>query len=251
MITVPFRGGLRPVGPDLPPTLLPHAVSGAAPPRDRAQSAAIAAGVYLLLAGAAVSLSRVSAAPPLPNPQPPDHGPILIIENPVLLPALPHPAVASALPSSVATGATERPPQAPPSEVPPDVPGNGLPTVNRALEVPAFSGPAGPAAASTTGTGQYSVPIVQQTSVEALRILRQVDPIYPTLARFAHVQGTVVLAMTIDERGHPTEVQVLEGHSALRDEAVRAARLWRFEPASQDGRPVAASFHLTLKFTLK
>jgi protein TonB len=84
-----------------------------------------------------------------------------------------------------------------------------------------------------------------------LEVVRKVEPSYPTLARLSRIQGTVVLLMTVDEAGLPTQVQVLEGHAALQDAAVRAARQWRFVPARLEGRPVVASFRLTLKFALR
>jgi protein TonB len=87
--------------------------------------------------------------------------------------------------------------------------------------------------------------------MNTLRILRQVDPLYPPFARMAHIQGAVVLLMTIDEQGIPADIQVIEGHMALLEEALRAARQWRFEPARADGRPVPATFKLTLNFRLK
>jgi len=92
---------------------------------------------------------------------------------------------------------------------------------------------------------------VRFIDMNAVRILHQVNPVYPALARVTHVQGAVVLMMTIDEAGVPTDVQVLEGHPVFREEAVRAARQWRFEPARMEGRPVPASFRLTLNFRLQ
>jgi protein TonB len=82
-------------------------------------------------------------------------------------------------------------------------------------------------------------------------VLRQVEPTYPDFARRARIQGTVVLLMTVDELGQPLRVQVLEGHPVFHETAVQAARQWRFEPARVDGRPVSASFRLTLKFTMR
>jgi protein TonB len=78
-----------------------------------------------------------------------------------------------------------------------------------------------------------------------------VEPLYPDFARRARVQGTVVLMMVVDEQGVPIQVRALEGHAALQEAALQAARQWRFEPARLDGRPVSASFRLTLNFRLR
>ena len=84
-----------------------------------------------------------------------------------------------------------------------------------------------------------------------VRILSQVQPVYPSLARAARVQGPVVLRMTIDTLGVPTDVQVASGHPALQAEAMRAARLWRFAPAMVNGQALSATFQLTIIFSLR
>jgi protein TonB len=107
---------------------------------------------------------------------------------------------------------------------------------------------------STSDTKEPQVsarPVIHDFSMEGLAVLHRVDPIYPELARRARLQGPVVLLMTVDERGLPIQVQVLEGAPAFHEAALQAARQWRFEPARLEGRPVAASFRLTLKFSLR
>ena len=87
---------------------------------------------------------------------------------------------------------------------------------------------------------------------QQMRILQRVDPVYPPLARLARVQGEVVLLMAVDPRGVPMEVRALSGpHPSLEQEAMRVARLWRFEPASLNGQAVAAQFRLTIRFHLR
>jgi protein TonB len=93
--------------------------------------------------------------------------------------------------------------------------------------------------------------VVHDFSVTGLIPVHRVDPPYPDFARRARVQGAVVLLMTVDERGLPMQVSLLDGHPALREAALQAARQWRFEPARMDGRPVTATFKLTLKFSLR
>lgn len=94
-------------------------------------------------------------------------------------------------------------------------------------------------------------PVIHDFSMTGLAPLHRVDPLYPDFARRARIQGTVVLLMTVDERGVPLQVRALDGHPALQEAAMQAARQWRFEPARLDGRPVAASFRLTLNFRLR
>jgi protein TonB len=85
----------------------------------------------------------------------------------------------------------------------------------------------------------------------AVRVLSQVQPHYPQMAKLTGIQGLVQLRMTIDAQGVPTDVQILSGHPALTAEAVRAARLWRFSPAMVGGQAVPAVFNLTINFSLR
>ena len=94
--------------------------------------------------------------------------------------------------------------------------------------------------------------LLMQLDFQQVRVLHQVQPVYPALARLTRAQGTVELRMTIDGAGVPTDVEVLSGpHPLLSAEAVRVARLWRFQPATVDGAAVPASFRLTVAFRLE
>jgi protein TonB len=93
--------------------------------------------------------------------------------------------------------------------------------------------------------------VIHDFSMTGLTPRHRVDPLYPDFARRARIQGTVVLMMIVNERGVPMQVRALDGHPALQEAALQAARQWRFEPARLDGLPVAASFRLTLNFRLR
>ena len=90
-----------------------------------------------------------------------------------------------------------------------------------------------------------------EVSASAVSILHQVQPIYPGLARLAHKEGDVVLIMTINEQGVPTEVKMDSGDAVFRNDAIRAAQQWRFTSARIDGQPHTARFRLTLQFRLR
>lgn len=247
------QGARGPVCPDLPPALLPHAIAAAAPPRDRARSLLLAGAVYLALAGSGVLLARASAvvlAPPATPTEPPP-----VVYDWDLRPAPPEPlrptapaGPSAADPAKVEGGA----PQALPQEADPSAIPTGLPTRDASGDRPAppvgapLAGPLQAEGSAPRGPAQ-----VRFIDTSMVHVLQQVTPVYPALARMTRIQGAVVLLMTIDERGVPTEVQVLEGHPGLQEAALQAARQWRFEPARVDGRAVPASFRLTLNFRLK
>jgi len=76
-------------------------------------------------------------------------------------------------------------------------------------------------------------------------------PAYPAEAKENRIQGTVVVSITVDEKGVPIEVKAIEGPEALAPTAVDYAKAWRFEPALQKGVPVKARFKLTMPFKLR
>lgn len=244
-----LRRGRGPAFPDLPPTLQPCAVLAAAPPSDVVRTASLSGLVYLLLAGGALAFASFGPQAVL-IPAPPSAPPWRPVE--IDGPPRPRPleGVAPHLPGggggeSVSTHAGA------PTREDPEAPAEGLPTVDRSHEPPglgpALPGPVGPPAGPAGSGG----PVIHDFTASAPAILRQVDPLYPDFARRARVQGTVVLMMIVDERGTPMQVRVLDGHPALQEAALQAARQWRFEPARLDGQPVAASFRLTLNFRLR
>jgi protein TonB len=236
MTTLTLQPGLRPA--QLPPTLQPHAVLSVAPPTDRRRSAAISAMVYAILGGGLFWLARAGAVVAVAPPQP--MGPVVVFDPApmVATPATPH---AIAPPKM-----TDVPAIAPPAnnlETP-----VAMPSRDMSHDPPVLTATS-PVSNPADGPGTTSGPI--SLSGDAVRVLYQVNPVYPPLAKMAHQQGQVVIRMTIDERGLPSDVQAVSGIPTLQAPALKAARQWRFEPARQNGQPVAATFLLTLNFVLR
>jgi TonB family protein len=81
--------------------------------------------------------------------------------------------------------------------------------------------------------------------------IAQPTPRYPTTARVAGREGTVVLEAVIDEQGRVSKVQVLRGLGLGCDEAaVEAVERWRFRPATLQGRPIPVLYTLTVHFKI-
>ena len=252
MSSLAFPGGPGPVCPDLPPALRPHAIAASAPPRARALSLMMASPIYLALAGKGILLGRAKGALPpslLRTVRPPALVEVLL--NPVP-PALPRPAAVGASAAPVSPLNAEPVRALHQASDPPALP-TGLPTQDLSHLQSAGSSPGvlPGAGAPSSGSQHAGAGQAMVLDVSALDVLRKVDPVYPPMARAAHLQGTVVLLMTIDAMGVPSDVQVLAGHPAFREEAIRAARQWRFEPARINGQSVPASFRLTLNFRLR
>ncbi|HJV48130.1 MAG TPA: energy transducer TonB [Geothrix sp.] len=251
MFHVAFSRGQGPAYADLPPTLQPCAIAASAPPSDRLRAAAFSGLIYLLLGASVLTVAALTPRPVVLPPVAPTSSErvIELIDLPLSRPAE---RVAVAAGGSGGGIVTSEAKAAATNQNVPEEAALGKP-VDRSGETP---GPVGPAL--THATQPLGNPAVGSTasgtqifSMVGLAVLHRVDPVYPEFARRARIQGPVVLLMTVDEQGQPTQVQVLEGHPAFHEAAVQAARQWRFEPARMDGRPVSATFRLTLKFALR
>jgi protein TonB len=76
-------------------------------------------------------------------------------------------------------------------------------------------------------------------------------PKYPRIARQTGKEGTVILRITIDERGRLVEVEVVKSAgSGFDEEAVRAVRESSFCPAKKNGKPVTCRARLPVRFAL-
>lgn len=86
--------------------------------------------------------------------------------------------------------------------------------------------------------------------VQAPRLIRQVEPVYPPLARQARIQGDVVIDSVIDTQGRVTQMKVVSGSPLLVESAIQALGQWRYQPTLLNGQPVAVDMLVTLHFTL-
>ncbi len=85
-------------------------------------------------------------------------------------------------------------------------------------------------------------------------VVREVKPQYTADAMRAKVQGTVLLECVVLPDGSVGRVDVvksLDSTFGLDQEAVKAARQWRFRPGTRFGEPVAVLVTIELTFTLR
>ncbi|MEM8993450.1 MAG: energy transducer TonB [Acidobacteriota bacterium] len=79
-----------------------------------------------------------------------------------------------------------------------------------------------------------------------------VEPRYPTPAKRARIDGTVVLEATIDVTGRVVDAKVVAGRPmGLSAAALDAVKRWRFEPSTLGGRPVAVLYRVEVTFSLR
>ena len=119
--------------------------------------------------------------------------------------------------------------------------GIGDPTISNIAR--AFATPAPPA----------TVAVVHPLKVSRMmegNLVHRVEPAYPTLARTAGIQGSVVLQATISRDGSIEKVKALSGHPMLVPAAVQAVQQWKYRPYYLNDQPVEVETQVTVNFTL-
>lgn len=100
-------------------------------------------------------------------------------------------------------------------------------------------------------TAAEPAPVVQQPSADAAG-LNNKAPLYPLLSRKRKEQGTVWLLILVSKDGIVSELKLKSssGFARLDDAAMRAVKLWRFQPARKQGQPIDYWYELPVKFSL-
>ena len=101
-----------------------------------------------------------------------------------------------------------------------------------------------------TGGGAYR----PGNGVQLPRVIREVKPQYTAEAMRAKVQGSVTLECVVLPDGSVGSVEVvrsLDSTFGLDQEAIKAAKQWRFAPGTRLGEPVAVLVTIELTFTLR
>ena len=88
--------------------------------------------------------------------------------------------------------------------------------------------------------------------VEVMPVLISLPaPVYPTTARKAHMQGTVMVRALVGRDGRVHDAFAVDGGiTVLNDAAVNAVRKAHFKPAELDGKPIAVWVQVPIRFTL-
>jgi TonB family protein len=108
----------------------------------------------------------------------------------------------------------------------------------------------GPGFGGGTGGGAYR----PGNGVNLPQPLKEVKPQYTADAMRAKVQGTVLLECVVMPDGSVGSVEVvrsLDSTFGLDQEAIKAAKQWRFRPGTRFGEPVAVLVTIELTFTLR
>ncbi len=81
-------------------------------------------------------------------------------------------------------------------------------------------------------------------------LIRKVQPVYPQEAKYARIQGTVLLSAVINKNGDVVDLEVLDGPIELVVSAVNAVRKWKYRPYLLMGEPVEVQTQIMVIYTL-
>lgn len=178
---------------------------------------------------------------PAPVPEPPKQEPPPVEE--LVIPARTMAAAEQALPGAIAT-------QAPITTSQGSGTGGGAGTGTGSGIGPGTGSGLGPGTGGGTGGGAYR----PGTGVSLPEVITEVKPQYTAEAMRAKVQGVVWLECIVMPDGSVGDVKItksLDSTFGLDQEAIKAARRWRFKPGIRQGQPVPVIITIELTFTLR
>jgi len=82
------------------------------------------------------------------------------------------------------------------------------------------------------------------------RKVRDVEPVYPSAARSARIEGVVILQVTIDPQGKVRDAKVLRTIPLLDEAALDAVLQWEYTPMLVNGQPISIGITVSVTFTL-
>ena len=93
--------------------------------------------------------------------------------------------------------------------------------------------------------GPVTYPVLIQES--------KVQPMYPEEARVARVEGMVILELSLSTEGLVCDIDVLREEPeglGFAASSIEAVEQWMYEPATQNGEPVASYFTTFIEYKL-
>jgi protein TonB len=89
-------------------------------------------------------------------------------------------------------------------------------------------------------------------NVQAAKLLRQVQPVYPADLKQQGITGTVMLRAVISTTGETLNPEVINTtvNPGLAQAALDAVRQWRYQPTLLNGQPVEVVTNVDVTFEL-
>ena len=93
-------------------------------------------------------------------------------------------------------------------------------------------------------------PVHVSSGVLAGLLLTPIRPVYPPIAKAAHVEGTVVVEAVISKAGTIESLRVASGPAMLQPAALEAVRAARYQPFRLNGEPTEVQTTITVNFKM-
>ena len=187
------------------------------------------------------------ALPPRPIPAPPPPQLMHVVTTTTSAPT------ASSLPTTAPVIGHLHPSTSTTTDAPPNLNPTGIDMTGRSSVNPFGSAPAGtggPAISVASAPATRVGPLHISTGVLAGLLFAPIQPIYPPIARAAHVGGTVVVQAVISKTGHIESAHVVSGPAMLQGAALDAVRNARYHPFLLNGDPTEVDTTISINFNL-
>ena len=87
-------------------------------------------------------------------------------------------------------------------------------------------------------------------NIQQRKLVSQPKPVYPPLAKQAHIQGVVHLSALIGKEGNVINLAVISGHPLLIPSALEAVQQWVYQTTLLNGEPVEVLTQIDVNYTL-
>jgi periplasmic protein TonB len=94
-------------------------------------------------------------------------------------------------------------------------------------------------------------PLRISNGVSAGLLLAPIHPVYPAIAKTARVEGTVVVEAIISKGGTIESLHAVSGPDLLRQAAIDAIRVARYQPFKLNGEPTEVQTTITVNFRMQ
>ena len=86
------------------------------------------------------------------------------------------------------------------------------------------------------------------SQAQAKALVKKTEPINAPAADGLHINGTIVLEISVDPGGDVTCVQMVSGHPLIISNAIDSVRRWKFQPYSSKGTKRSFCGQVALRF---
>ena len=110
---------------------------------------------------------------------------------------------------------------------------------------------ADPAPPQSTAPQPRRITLIPVTPAQSSPVVtKRVQPEYPQQARDAHIQGRVVLKVTVSAEGDVSKLELISGHPMLAQAAMDAVKQWKYQKYNLNGQPTERETEAVVDFSL-